>query len=87
MDVLHMSTCVAAPLAPQPPLVVLASAHGPLCARTNTTGRYRISCDTRWQPATEAADERWATEEGWRRQLDPARLKERGEEGATEVRK
>ena len=59
----------------------------PHCARTNTSKRYRISCDTRWQPAAEAADERWSTEEGWRRQLDPARLKERGEEGATEVRK
>lgn len=27
---------------------------------TNTTNRYRISVDTRWQPAGEPADERWS---------------------------
>jgi len=26
---------------------------------TNTTDRFRISCDTRWQPADHAVDERW----------------------------
>ena len=54
---------------------------------TNTTDRYRISCDTRWQPASEPHDERWSTDEGWRRQLDPKRLAERGEEGATETKR
>ena len=52
---------------------------------TNTTDRFRISCDTRWQPAAEPLDERWSTDAGWRRQLDPKRLAERSEEGATEV--
>eukprot|EP01048_Picozoa_sp_COSAG05_P000386 COSAG05_NODE_10_length_39559_cov_64.255423_20_plen_377_part_00 len=54
---------------------------------TNTTEKFRISCDTRWQPASDPHDERWATDAGWRRQLDPQRLAERGEEGATEARK
>jgi ectoine hydroxylase-related dioxygenase (phytanoyl-CoA dioxygenase family) len=26
---------------------------------TNTTDRFRISCDTRWQPSRDAIDERW----------------------------
>jgi len=26
---------------------------------TNTTDRFRISCDTRWQPASDPIDERW----------------------------
>ena len=30
--------------------------HGSL---TNTTNRYRLSCDTRYQLASEPADERW----------------------------
>lgn len=54
---------------------------------TNTTDRYRISCDTRWQPAADPHDERWSTDAGWRRQLDPKRLAERGEEGATETKR
>jgi hypothetical protein len=53
---------------------------------TNTTDKYRISCDTRWQPVAEPHDERWSTDAGWRRQLDPKRLAERGEEGATEIK-
>ena len=53
---------------------------------TNTTDKYRISCDTRWQPVAEPHDERWSTDAGWRRQLDPKRLAERGEEGATETK-
>ena len=53
---------------------------------TNTTSEYRISCDTRWQPAAEPHDARWATEAGWRAQLDPKRLADRGEAGATEAK-
>lgn len=33
--------------------------HGSL---TNTSDRYRLSCDTRYQPANEPADERWVGE-------------------------
>ena len=34
-----------------------ASLHG---STTNTTDRFRISCDVRFQPASEPMDERWA---------------------------
>ena len=27
---------------------------------TNTTSRFRLSCDTRWQPSSQPVDERWA---------------------------
>lgn len=46
---------------------------------TNTTQRFRLSCDVRFQPAADPADERWIGQEpkGHDRQVDPQAKAER----------
>jgi ectoine hydroxylase-related dioxygenase (phytanoyl-CoA dioxygenase family) len=44
----------------QPGDVVVLNMFTMHASLTNTTNRYRISCDTRYQPAGEPIDERWA---------------------------
>lgn len=40
--------------------VVILTMHLMHASLTNTSNRYRLSCDTRYQPASEPVDERWA---------------------------
>jgi hypothetical protein len=39
---------------------IIVSMHLMHASLTNTTNRYRISCDTRYQPADDSVDERWS---------------------------
>jgi hypothetical protein len=43
----------------EPGDVLILSIHLMHASLTNTTDRYRISCDTRYQPASHPVDERW----------------------------
>ncbi len=44
--------------------VILFGMHTMHASTTNLTNRFRLSCDVRFQPATEPADKRWIGEEG-----------------------
>lgn len=44
----------------EPGDVILFGMHTMHASTTNSTNRWRISCDTRFQPASEPTDERWA---------------------------
>lgn len=43
--------------------VIVLTMHMMHASLTNTSSRYRLSCDTRYQPAHEPVDERWAGDE------------------------
>lgn len=43
----------------EPGDVILFGMHAMHASTTNTTNRWRISCDTRFQPAADPVDERW----------------------------
>lgn len=43
----------------EPGDVILFGMHSMHASTTNTTNRWRISCDTRFQPASDPVDERW----------------------------
>jgi ectoine hydroxylase-related dioxygenase (phytanoyl-CoA dioxygenase family) len=57
--------------------IVVFGMHLMHMSLVNTTDRLRLSCDTRWQPKDEPADERWVGEEpkGHYAWDDPARNK------------
>ena len=44
--------------------VILFGMHTMHASTTNLTNRFRLSCDIRFQPASEPADKRWVGEEG-----------------------